>query len=433
MIFEICKESTGILSKTLDADHVTDPSVLVIWRRCIYFIETFNQDKNSLFDLIKDITYLMDHLFWERLHAVTYKSVSESTRIGYSISALLRCLLDLILLELQSESLDREKIAAEALLCLDKIIVISGVYVVGKSTVFRLISYIQETHLNKPEGFTSPTSKLTLKPSRTDISIKYPIKTVDKLTVMEFHNMINTEPQPIIIKNGASKWRAVAKWKDLEYLYSSMGPYRTVPVEIGSKYTDNSWSQKLMSIKEFFSEYIMDSSKDGDVGYLAQHDIFNQMPQLQADITIPDYCYVLSDERKTNTDSFIDPYSQVQLNAWLGPAGTKSPLHTDPYQNIYAQIFGKKYIRLYSPQYNSNMYPFLNGSGNLFTGLMTNTSQVDMDSVLGDSDTNQQFPLFKDAEYVEAILESGDLLFIPKQWWHYLESITISCSLSFWF
>ncbi len=42
----------------------------------------------------------------------------------------------------------------------------------------------------------------------------------------------------------------------LEYLKEVAGP-RTVPVEMGSRYTDEEWSQKLMTIAEFIDEYIL--------------------------------------------------------------------------------------------------------------------------------------------------------------------------------
>ena len=39
---------------------------------------------------------------------------------------------------------------------------------------------------------------------------------------------------------------------------------------------------------------------------------------------------------------------------------------------------------------------------------------------------------FKKAEYVEGILEPGDGLFIPVGWWHYVRSLDVSFSVSFW-
>ena len=34
------------------------------------------------------------------------------------------------------------------------------------------------------------------------------------------------------------------------------GP-RTVPVEVGSRYTDEDWSQKLMTVSEFIDNYVI--------------------------------------------------------------------------------------------------------------------------------------------------------------------------------
>ena len=43
------------------------------------------------------------------------------------------------------------------------------------------------------------------------------------------------------------------------------------------------------------------------------------------------------------------------------------------------------------------------------------------------------YPEFADASYQEAILGPGDMLFIPKSVWHYVRSLTTSCSVNFWF
>ena len=43
------------------------------------------------------------------------------------------------------------------------------------------------------------------------------------------------------------------------------------------------------------------------------------------------------------------------------------------------------------------------------------------------------YPQFASAAYSEAILEPGDLLYIPKSMWHYLRALTTSTSINLWF
>ena len=75
------------------------------------------------------------------------------------------------------------------------------------------------------------------------------------------------------------------------------------------------------------------------VGYLAQHNLFDQIPELMNDISVPDLCYV-----GTSDDDFVD------INAWFGPRGTVSPLHFDPKHNFLAQVVGHKLVKLFDPK-----------------------------------------------------------------------------------
>ena len=42
------------------------------------------------------------------------------------------------------------------------------------------------------------------------------------------------------------------------------------------------------------------------------------------------------------------------------------------------------------------------------------------------------FPEFATLPFVECVLEPGQMLYVPPQWWHYVKALTISFSVSFW-
>lgn len=78
--------------------------------------------------------------------------------------------------------------------------------------------------------------------------------------------------RPVILEGVADHWPCMKKWS-VEYIQEVAG-CRTVPVELGSRYTDEEWSQRLMTVSEFISKYILGETED--IGYLAQHQLFDQ-------------------------------------------------------------------------------------------------------------------------------------------------------------
>jgi len=300
-------------------------------------------------------------------------------------------------------------------------------------------------------------------------------------------------PRPVVITGATEHWpaRHERPWKSPSYLLKkTLGGRRLVPVEVGRSYVDGGWGQRIVPFQEFMDDFIIhpspatqkeavaveigEAKKSGDAepedeedgkrktGYLAQHDLFSQIPSLRADIAIPDYCYVPPPpphwssalaERHAQNPELEEPL----LNAWFGPAGTISPLHVDPYHNILAQVVGRKYVRLYAPRETRRLYPRGEEGG----VDMQNTSEVDVgvwegwDDVLADEEDGDGgfgdgmradddrrearrrkcmagFKEFGEAEYVDVILEEGECLYIPVGWWHYVRSLSVSFSVSFW-
>ncbi|CAH0546362.1 unnamed protein product [Brassicogethes aeneus] len=214
---------------------------------------------------------------------------------------------------------------------------------------------------------------------------------------------------PVKLKSCMKHWPASTKWLDVNYILKIAGD-RTVPIEIGSHYVDENWSQKLMTLKDFIHKHYL-SDDDGDIGYLAQHNLFEQISELKNDICIPEYCALSLDY-----DNCIEP----DINAWFGPKGTVSPLHFDPKDNILAQVYGTKQIILFSSEDTKYLYPHE-------SNLLFNTSQVDP--------INPNLLLheeFTKATMYKCLLEPGDMLYIPLKWWHHVTALDKSFSVSFW-
>ncbi|MCJ1456560.1 hypothetical protein MMC28_006921 [Mycoblastus sanguinarius] len=243
--------------------------------------------------------------------------------------------------------------------------------------------------------------------------------------------------RPLVVQGALAHWPAMRErpWNSPAYLLEkTFGGRRLVPVEIGRSYTDAGWGQEIITFREFMERYLLHDPIDGKrngIGYLAQHDLFSQIPSLRNDISIPDYCYTDPPPPAPGTPlaekEAPAKMDEPLLNAWFGPAGTVSPLHTDPYHNILCQVVGKKYVRLYSPSESGKLYP----KGVEGCGVdMSNTSEVDIEA--GEGTLDEKFPLFREAEYVETILKEGECLYIPVGWWHYVRSLSVSFSVSFW-
>jgi hypothetical protein len=55
--------------------------------------------------------------------------------------------------------------------------------------------------------------------------------------------------------------------------------FRTVPIEVGKHYLEEGWGQQLMTVRDFIEKHIQGDSDE--IGYLAQTQLFEQIPQLR--------------------------------------------------------------------------------------------------------------------------------------------------------
>src|SRR5690606_16747779 len=138
--------------------------------------------------------------------------------------------------------------------------------------------------------------------------------------------------------------------------------------------------------------------------YLSMFNVFEHFPDLKRD---------------TDFSIFSNYMKKSMTYAWIGPKNTITGFHADSVNNMLAQIMGKKLVILSSTKSNKKIYP---------------SKKFDLGAVLSEVDLNnydeKKHPEFKKVEFYSATLEPGDVLYIPKGWWHYVRSLDTSISVN---
>ncbi len=100
---------------------------------------------------------------------------------------------------------------------------------------------------------------------------------------------------------------------------------------------------------------------------------------------------------------------------WIAPRRTMSSLHHDgDYDNLNLQVSGRKLFLLVPPASHGALYTYGSAESPL------NPFVPDL----------ARFPRFSAAAPVEAMLAPGDVLLIPKYWWHCVYAVEPSVNLS---
>ena len=172
--------------------------------------------------------------------------------------------------------------------------------------------------------------------------------------------------------------------------------------------------ERTMTLGEFSATYLTkskskSSSESIGIGYVAQHSLLEQIDSLGSD------CMSAAE-----VSALLPTGSAVTtVNAWIGSEGTVTPLHYDTYENLFVQLVGTKFVRLYDKCETGKLYVKEGGGkGGGGAGGQGNMSPVSVEDV-----DEGKYPKFKEAEYREFYVRPGDALYIPEGCWHYIRSV----------
>jgi hypothetical protein len=208
--------------------------------------------------------------------------------------------------------------------------------------------------------------------------------------------------EPVIITGMLDDCVAREKWT-YDYLIGQLGE-REVEVQFGREadpnYEMNSNSHKR---RMPFGEYVAmvrDSGPTNDFYMTANNDGRNReaLQELMADLP------PLAEYLELGRSGFF----------WFGPAGTITPFHHDLTNNFMIQIAGRKRVRLIAPCDTPNVY----NQRHCY-------SQVD-----GRNIDLQRFPMMASVPVIECVLEPGEILFLPVGWWHFVEALDVTITVS---
>lgn len=105
---------------------------------------------------------------------------------------------------------------------------------------------------------------------------------------------------------------------------------------------------------------------------------------------------------------------------WIGSPGVVTPLHHDAWRGLLFQTEGRKSVTMFEPEDRGKLYfNFPIPVGSRWSRLPGRSAEADSSS----------FPRFFRARRHTAVLEPGDVLFIPTFWAHEMEALTANISI----
>ena len=231
------------------------------------------------------------------------------------------------------------------------------------------------------------------------------IPRVSDLTIDEFTHSYFLKRSPVIIERKLTNWGAFQRWTPQffkEQYPDIMFDAQVMLPEVGSlgflKLEDHS---RTMSLKEILEMMMEPHGQTCKIGGIPAH----KFPGIEKDCDFN----VFMDLR--------DMPEAVYL--WFGSRGTRSNLHWDPDDNFQAQVYGSKLVLLYAPQETKYLYPF---EGDV------RVSRVDPNG----PDFNL-YPRYRHAMVMIEKVGPGDMLFIPKGWWHQFRNEELTIGLNCFF
>jgi lysine-specific demethylase 8 len=238
-----------------------------------------------------------------------------------------------------------------------------------------------------------------------------PVAQVTQFTPEGFHDQFVGPSRPVVLRGAAGDWPSVRYWT-FDRLRARFGDQR-MRVRGSDRALDvffGAVTEREMSFAEYL-DAILSDQVSGRRPYLGNF-LLNH-PQMDAAVL-----QLLDDAR---FPPLFPSLPEMQIRIWVAGPGQQSTVHNDNYENLNAQIIGRKRFILFPPESHERLYARKVNDALWSSPIDTEAPQLDL------------YPGFEGIEGQQCELEAGDILFIPKFWWHQAISTTASINLNSWY
>ncbi|MCI3878347.1 cupin-like domain-containing protein [Acinetobacter higginsii] len=234
------------------------------------------------------------------------------------------------------------------------------------------------------------------------------IKRISKPDFSDFIQQYYSRNLPVILTDAIQHWPALHKWSP-QYFKQAVGT-QEIEVQFNREqdplFERNSIQHNTkMRMSDFVD--LIEQTPHSNNFYMTANNAKASQSSLAALFQDIDHFHGYTDHAQVYDRSFI----------WFGPKGAFTPLHHDLTNNFLVQIYGRKKVTLIPAMQTPHLY-----------------NDVAVFSKIADPhrpDIVKSFPDFAHSSKIECILNEGEALFIPLGWWHCVESLDISMSVSF--
>ncbi len=215
--------------------------------------------------------------------------------------------------------------------------------------------------------------------------------------------------RPVVLTDLAADWPALQRWTP-ERLKARFGDLE-VEIQTGResdpKFEENKEQhRRTVRFGDFIDRIVAAESTGGTNDcYLTANNELLKRPEFQS----------LLEDVGTLPPYLVPQWLAGSSFFWVGPRGTRTPLHHDTVMLFHTQAVGAKRWRFISPLDTPKVY---NHHG-VF-------SPVDLDAP--DED---RFPRMRDVQVLDVVVNAGETLFLPLGWWHQVGALSLSVSFSF--